>query len=255
MRRRPLMLRLAPVAAVLLLGAGCTVGADPDPGAAPLATGPAAAGSTGPASTGEGTTGPGSEATVTPTQEPEPGTTQGAEASAVPVELDVGAPEGWTVWQVDRLVLAVPPGMTPAGEGEGIPSSSVTFLPEPDEDGEVRAALAVFVETGAVGPLAVRTQLLEQIRTDQTGTEPLEPPTVVDVPGSAGATSLRYRYDVQGPVTGETFDSLQVDVTVQVLDPAPQYGVFLSGAVDLLSEDDLDSLVRSLRVVEQAAGA
>jgi hypothetical protein len=167
----------------------------------------------------------------------------------------VGAPEGWTVWQVDRLVLAVPAGMTPRREGEGIPSSSVTFLPEPDEDGEVRAALAVFVETGAVGPLAVRTQLLEQIRTDQTGTEPLEPPTEVDVPGSAGATSLRYRYDVRGPVTGATFDSLQVDVTVQVLDPGPQYGVFLSGAVDLLSEDDLDSLVRSLRVVDEAAGA
>lgn len=235
------------LSAVLMVSACGGSGGDEEPtAAAPAPT---------PAPTDEGSAPEQVDPTPAPTtEEPDPGTTVAAAAEVTRSDLDVGAPSGWTVWQVDRLVFAVPPGMEPS-EDNSIPSSTVTFVPPPNDDGETLGALAVFVETGAVGPLAIRTDVLEDVRNDQTGTEPLEPAAPLEVPGSAGASTLRYQYDVDVPETGRTTDSVQVDVTVQMPDPGPQYGAFLSASTELLSLEDLDAFSSSFRVVDDPADA
>ncbi len=237
--------RAAAVLAAVLMTSAC--GGSADDGEAPTEP------TSGPTGSSSGQTS--AEPSTQPSQgEPSPGTTAAAAADVSRSDLDVGAPEGWTVWQVDRLVLAVPPGFEPSADNS-IPSSTVTFVPPPNDDGETLGALAVFVETGAVGPLAVRTDVLEDIRSDQTGTEPLEPAAELDVPGAVGATTLRYQYDIDVPETGRSTDSLQVDVTVQMPDPGPQYGAFLSASTEIVSTEDLDAFTGSLRVVDEPADA
>lgn len=105
---------------------------------------PSAAGSTAPGGSGD-------SSSASPLQ-PEPGTTAAAVSRS---DREVGAPSDWTVWQVERLVLAVTAGMEPS-EDRCIPSSTVSFLPPLDANGETLSALAVFIESGAVGPLVVR---------------------------------------------------------------------------------------------------
>ncbi|MFC3689747.1 hypothetical protein [Aquipuribacter hungaricus] len=184
--------------------------------------------------------------------EPEPGTTVAPATEAVPSDLDVGAPEGWQTWQVDRVVFALPGDLVPSAD-RSIPSASVSFF-APLRDGETVSGAAFFVETGAVGPLQVRTQLLEQVRTSQTGTEPVRGPEEVDVPGSAGATRIDYAYDLTVPETGRSAASLQVDVTIQMPDPGPNYGVFLNALTTEVTEADLTAFVASFRVLDAGGG-
>jgi len=190
------------------------------------------------------------EATAEPSAsvEPEPGTTAAAAAEAVPSDLDVGAPEGWRTWQVDRVVFALPEALEPSTD-RNIPSASVSFF-SPLQAGETVSGAAVFVETGAVGPLSVRTDLLEQVRTSQTGTEPVRGPEELDVPGSAGATRLDYAYDLTIAETGRSAASLQVDVTIQMPDPGPNYGAFLSAVTSEVDEADLTAFAESFRVLD-----
>ena len=77
-----------------------------------------------------------------------------------------------------------------------IPSASASFFSPLNTDGETVAGAAFFIETGAVGPLGIRTELLEQVRGSQTGTEPVRGPEGLDVPGSAGAS--RIDHDLPG---------------------------------------------------------
>lgn len=182
--------------------------------------------------------------------EPDPGTTVAPAAEPVRSDLDVGAPEGWQTWRVDRVVFALPEQWEPDPD-RTIPSASASFFLPLNADGETVAAAAFFVETGAVGPLGIRTDLLEQIRNDQTGTEPVRGPEELDVPGSAGASRIDYAYDVTVAETGRSAPSLQVDVTIQMADPGPQYGIFFSGTQGVIDEADLTAFAESFQVLDE----
>lgn len=182
--------------------------------------------------------------------EPQPGTTVAPAAEAVPSDLDVGAPADWNVWQVDRVVFALPGDFEPSTDRR-IPSASTSFFSPLNADGETVAGAAVFIETGAVGPLEIRTDLLEQVRSSQFGAEPTRGPEPVEVPGALGATRVDYAYDLTVAETGRVAPSLQVDVTIQVPDPGPQYSAFLNATTEEVDEADLDTFVDSFRVLDE----
>lgn len=188
-------------------------------------------------------------------ERPEPSTTPDAGADAEVVVERLGsvaeAPQGWQGWQVGGLVFAAPPGLEPSDDLR-IGGSTVTLVPAPNADGETLGALAVFVETAAQGPLQLRTDLTVDVRNDQLGSEPVEPPALVDVPGSLGAATVHYVYEQEVAPTGRTVDSVMVEVMIQMPWPAePAYSVSLSGATELITREDLDSVVASMRMVDE----
>ncbi|MEJ5913011.1 hypothetical protein [Pseudokineococcus sp. 1T1Z-3] len=175
------------------------------------------------------------------------------EVQARESDLDVGAPSGWRTWEVADLVMAVPAEWEPSYD-RGLPGSSVTFLPPQSSDDETLGAVAVFVENSALGPLALRTRLAEEVRTDQVGTGPAVPVEERDVPGALGATLLTYEYEQEVQPTGRTYESVSGDVLLQT-EENPQYSISASGATQVWDLDDLQAFVGTLELRRSGAGA
>ncbi len=206
------------VGAALVAVTGCSSGAD----------GAAAGSSSGPSST----------ASVSPTT---------AVARPMP-------PAGWSPAQQGRLAFALPPGFTQRPEGAGMPGATAQWTKTDDPQLKIPPAVAVFVETGNVGPLEVRTQLVTQARTAELGAEPAAPASDLQVPGSTGAKAVEWRWDYDFVRDQPPVPSRQVEIVVQTTGPE-QYGLLLGGPVEFLTDDVLRDFEASIAVVAEGSPA
>jgi hypothetical protein len=172
----------------------------------------------------------------------------GAAASATPTGADAAGaevPGSWRTHQVEGLSFALPDFMVPAGD-DLIPGTLQTLRATAASGGEVPAAAGVFVETGDVGPLELRAELIRQVRVDQLGAEPVGEPRVVDVEGAAGAVVLTWEWDYEFP-DGPTVPSRQVEVVIAG-EGEQQYGMLFGGPADVLTAEVVDGFLASLSV-------
>ncbi|WP_380164503.1 hypothetical protein [Jannaschia sp. R86511] len=156
-------------------------------------------------------------------------------------------PDSWTAHEVEGLAFALPDYMQSTAD---LIPGTVETLRASAAEGEVPAAAGVFVETGDVGPLELRADLIRQVRVDQLGAEPVGEPRVVDVAGAAGAVVLTWEWDYDYP-GGPTVASRQVEVVIAV-EGEQQYGMLVGGPEDVLTEEVVDDFLASLQVT--AAG-
>lgn len=233
---------VALVLLAVLLGA-CTVGGETsgDGGAGGAGTPGTADGAP-----GAGTTAPDDDATAPGDDAPSASPATGARQ----VEVDVDAPQGWTAWQVGSLVFAAPPEFEVSGAA---PRGAATLVPPLTEDGELLGAIEVFAEDAQLGPLEVRAELTEGVRTDQVGAPPLEPARALDVPGSEGGTLLLWEYEQVVEPTGREVPSVIGELDILMAE-GPQYSASISGATEVLSLDDVEAIVASARVLDVAEG-
>jgi hypothetical protein len=163
-------------------------------------------------------------------------------------------PPGWTPAQQGRLAFALPPGFTARPGGAGMPGAAAQWTKTDAPELKIPPAVAVFVETGSVGPLEVRTQLVTQARTAELGAEPVGPAGDVRVPGSTGAKVVQWRWDYDFLRDQPPVPSRQVEVVVQT-DGPEQYGLLLGGPVDFLTDEVLSAFTGSLAVLPEGSAA
>ena len=182
-----------------------------------------------------------------------PSSSTSPSSAATPVASPT-VPAGWTGAQQGSLAFALPPGFTKRPEGSGMPGAAAQWTNTSDAKLAIPPAVAVFVETGAVGPLEVRTDLVGKARSAELGAQPVGPAATVDVPGSTGAKSLEWVWDY-APVQGQpAVPSRQVEVVVQTAGDE-QYGLLIGGPASYLTDEIVDSFLSSIAVVTPGAGA
>lgn len=157
-------------------------------------------------------------------------------------------PPGWTAAREGDLVFALPPGFVPRPEGTGIAGATHQWTKTDDPELPIPPAVAVFVETGSVGPLGVRTELLSGVRSADLGAEPFGPPQPVQVPGSVGANLLEWRWDYDVLADHDPVASRQVEVLVQT-EGDRQYGLMLGAPSAFLTDDVVSAFTASIAVV------
>jgi hypothetical protein len=161
-------------------------------------------------------------------------------------------PAGWTPVQQDELVLALPPGFTARPAGSGMPGAAAQWT-DVDEPALAAPAVAVFVETGQVGPLELRTDLVSRARSAQLGVAPALPPRAVRVPGSVAARVLEWSWEQ--PVGGtRPVASRQVELVVQAAGRR-QYGVLLGGPSWYLTDQLVHDVEGTVAVLAPEAGS
>lgn len=163
-------------------------------------------------------------------------------------------PPGWTAAQQGRLAFALPPGFTPRPEGAGMPGAAAQWTKADDPTLKIPPAVAVFVETGNVGPLTVRTELVTQARTAELGAQPTGPASDLQVPGSLGAQAVEWKWDYDFLRDQPPVPSRQVEVIVQTQGPE-QYGLLIGGPVEFLTDDVLRAFESSIAVVPEGSPA
>lgn len=163
-------------------------------------------------------------------------------------------PPGWTAAQQGRLAFALPPGFAPRPEGAGMPGAAAQWTKTDDPKLKIPPAVAVFVETGNVGPLKVRTDLVTQARTAELGAQPTGPATDLQVPGSLGAQAVEWKWDYDFLRDQPPVPSRQVEVIVQTQGPE-QYGLLIGGPVEFLTDDVLQAFESSIAVVPEGSPA
>lgn len=157
-------------------------------------------------------------------------------------------PSGWAPAREKDLVFALPPGFTTLPQGTGMAGAAHQWAKTDDADLSIPPAVAVFVETGAVGPLAFRTDALSKVRSVDLGAQPFGPPRALAVPGSAGANVLEWRWDYDVRKDGNPVPSRQVEVLVQT-DGDAQYGLLLGAPSAFLTDDVVAAFTSSIAVV------
>jgi hypothetical protein len=168
-------------------------------------------------------------------------------ASTTPATVPT-PPPGWSPAREGDLVFALPPGFTPRPDGSGIAGATHQWTKADDPELPLPPAAAVFVETGAVGPLGVRTELLSGVRSADLGARPFGPPQPVQVPGSVGANRLEWRWDYDVLADHDPVASRQVEVLVQTAGDR-QYGLMLGGPSAFLTDEVVNAFTSSIAVV------
>ncbi|WP_157371589.1 hypothetical protein [Angustibacter sp. Root456] len=163
-------------------------------------------------------------------------------------------PAGWTAVQQGRLAFALPPGFTARPEGAGMPGAAAQWTKTDAPELKIPPAVAVFVETGNVGPLEVRTKLVTQARTAELGAEPVGPATDVTVPGSTGAKAVEWRWDYDFLNDQPPVPSRQIEVVVQTGGPE-QYGLLIGAPAEYLTDDVVAAFTASLAVLPEGSAA
>lgn len=189
-----------------------------------------------------GCSGGGNEAASSGAPSPSP-----TASSTTPVSAPT-PPPGWTAAREGDLVFALPPGFSPRPEGSGIAGATHQWTKTDDPDLPLPPAVAVFVETGSVGPLGVRTELLTSVRSADLGAQPFGPPQPVQVPGSVGANRLEWRWDYDVLADHDPVASRQVEVLVQTAGDR-QYGLMVGAPSSFLTDDVVNAFVSSIAVV------
>ncbi len=187
----------------------------------------------------------GSEATGERTPTPAP--TVSPSGSGSPTGVTPTVPDGWAPARQDALTFALPAGFTKRPSGTGMPGAAAQWTKTDSTRLAVPPAAAVFVETGRVGPLGVRTELLKDTRTAQLGAEPKGPARAVRVPGALGATVLEWAWDYAFVADEPPVPSRQVEVVVQT-SGAEQYGVLLGGPAAYLTDQVVADFLASVAV-------
>ncbi len=157
------------------------------------------------------------------------------------------APPGWTLQRQGDLAFALPPGFTARPADAGL-AASAQWTKADDRRLPVAPAVAVYVETGQVGPLSVRATEVSRVRTAELGVDPARPVHDVTVPGSAAAVAAEWRWDVALGAGQPAVPSRQVEVVVQTTG-SRQYGVMLGGPQHYLTDQVVADFVASLAVV------
>lgn len=202
-------------------------------GALALALAAAGCSGAGKAATGDG---------PSPTSRPAT-TTPAPTATGVPTP-----PPGWTSAREKDLVFALPPGFTALPQGTGMPGAAHQWAKTDEAELAIPPAVAVFVETGSVGPLAFRTDALSKVRSIDLGAQPFGPARAVQVPGSVGANALEWRWDYDVRKDGNAVPSRQVEVLVQTAGDT-QYGLLLGAPSAFLTDDVVSAFTSSIAVV------
>lgn len=157
-------------------------------------------------------------------------------------------PAGWTAARQGDLVFALPPGSTERPAGAGMPGAASQWTKTDDPALQIPPAVAVFVETGRVGPLAVRTELIARARTAELGAEPVGPARPVRAPGSIGANSLEWVWDYAFLTDRPSVPSRQVEIVVQTSGQT-QYGLLIGGPASYLTDELVNSFTDSVAIV------
>jgi hypothetical protein len=158
------------------------------------------------------------------------------------------APKGWTVTRQGDLTFALPPGFTQVAGGAGMPGAAAQWTKAGATGLAVPPAVAVFVETGRVGPLGVRTELVRRARTAELGADPFGPARPTVVPGSLGATTLEWVWDYDVVAGRRPVPSRQIEVLVQAAGPR-QYGLLIGAPATYLTDDLVDAFTASIAVL------
>jgi len=187
----------------------------------------------------------------------QPSGSAGAASSATAAPTGATAtpslPAGWTAAREGELSFALPPGFKVRPPGSGMPGATNQWTKTDDPQLAIPPAVAVFVETGRVGPLDVRTDLVGRARSAELGAEPVGAPREVEVPGSIGAQALEWRWDYAF-VTGQPpVPSRQVEVVVQGPGPA-QYGLLLGGPATYFTDELMTAFTSSLALLPAGSG-
>jgi hypothetical protein len=185
-----------------------------------------------------GSTGPAPAATTSPT----------APAAAPTV------PAGWTPARQGDLVFALPPGFTIRPQGSGMPGASNQWTKTDDATLKIPPAVAVFVETGRVGPLGVRTDLIAKARTAELSADPVGPARSVQVPGSTGTNLLEWRWDYAFVAGQPAVPSRQVELVVQT-SGEQQYGLLLGSPATYLTDALVEEFTSSVAVLPTGGAA
>ncbi|WP_460445186.1 hypothetical protein [Angustibacter aerolatus] len=186
-------------------------------------------------------------ASATPSATPSATATPSSSVSTPPV------PAGWTPVRQDDLVLALPPGFAPVAAGGGMPGAAAQWT-RPDAKLPVPPAIAVFSETGRVGPLDVRADLLRTTRSAQLGAQPVGAPTSVTVPGAAGALRLEWVWDYAVVAGKPAVPSRQVELVVQTAGER-QYGLLVGAPETYLTDEVLQQVLATVAVVPSGSAA
>ncbi|MGN6301114.1 MAG: hypothetical protein ACTHN8_08490 [Angustibacter sp.] len=174
--------------------------------------------------------------------------------STSPTSARPTPPAGWTPAQQGRLAFALPPGFTARPAGVGMPGAAGQWTKTDAPELKIPPAVAVFVETGSVGPLEVRTKLVTQARTAELGSQPVGPATDLAVPGSTGAKVVEWRWDYDVVSDQPPVPSRQVEVVVQT-DGAEQYGLLIGAPAQYLTDDVVSAFTSSLAIVPEGSAA
>ncbi|GAB3591158.1 hypothetical protein GCM10027446_08150 [Angustibacter peucedani] len=162
------------------------------------------------------------------------------------------APEGWTTQQQGALSFALPPGFEPVPSGAGLTVAAAQWTKTDDRKLAVAPAAVVYLENGAVGPLAVRGALVTRSRSAELGVQPSRPLRTVPVPGSAGAAAVEWTFGQRLRAVKKPLASRQLEVVVQ-LDGREQYGLSLGGPAAFLTDQVVQDFLASITVSEPSS--
>jgi hypothetical protein len=177
-----------------------------------------------------------------------PGPAPTASRSGTPGRSPASAPtvpDGWAPVRQGALTFAIPAGFTKRPPGTGMPGATTQWTKADDSGLAIPPAVAVFVETGQLGPLGVRTELLRDSRKATLGVDPTGPARQVQVPGASGAAVLEWVWDYDFLADKPPVPSRQVEVLVQTPGPE-QYGLLLGGPSKYLTDDVVTDFLASV---------
>jgi hypothetical protein len=154
-------------------------------------------------------------------------------------------PQGWAPARQGALTFALPAGFTKRPPGTGMPGAATQWTKADSTGLAIPPAVAVFVETGRLGPLGVRAELLRDSRKATLGVDPIGPARQVQVPGAAGAAVLEWVWDYDFLADKPPVPSRQVEVLVQT-SGSEQYGLLLGGPSKYLTDDVVTGFLASV---------
>lgn len=162
-----------------------------------------------------------------------------------------GTPAGWTSQRQGVLSFALPPGYVAVAPGAGVAAATAQWTKAGDRALAVPPAVVLYVEDGAVGPLAARAALVTRSRSAELGAQPWRPLRSVPVPGSAGALAVQWSWDQPMGASAKPVPSRQVEVVVQV-PGRQQYGLSIGGPAAYLSDQIVEDFLGSISVAGAA---
>lgn len=160
-------------------------------------------------------------------------------------------PAGWAGQQQGLLSFALPPGFVAVAPGTGIGTATAQWTKPAKRAVAPPPAVVLYVESGAVGPLAARAALVTRSRSAELGVQPSRPVRPVPVPGSVGAASAEWTWNQPLRSTAKPVASRQVEVLVQTRG-AQQFGLSLGGPASYLTDQIVDDFLRSISVASAA---
>ncbi len=162
-----------------------------------------------------------------------------------------GQPAGWTSQRQGALSFALPPGFVAVAPGAGVREATAQWTKTGDRALAAPPAVVLYVEDGALGPLAARAALVTRSRSAELGVQPSRPLHAVPVPGSEGARAAEWTWDQSLGTSGKPVPSRQVEVVVQT-SGRQQYGLTLGGPAAYLSDQVVEDFLGSISVAGAA---